>query len=72
MANCSKHKEKKVSNQPKITTNDIETNSRYDILTQQPGISNDEITITPKIPRPPPIFVQGVQNYTEMIKQKKK
>jgi hypothetical protein len=61
-------KRKKVSNQPKIT-NDIETNNRYDLLTQQPGMSNDKITITPKIPRLPPIFVHGVQNYTEMIKR---
>jgi hypothetical protein len=52
-----------------MTTKDIETNNRYDPLTEQPGISKDEITITPKIPRPPPIFVHGVQNYDEMIKR---
>jgi hypothetical protein len=56
-------KRKKVSNQPKITTKDIETNNRCDLLTQQPGTSNDKTT------RPPSIFVHGVQNYTEMIKQ---
>ncbi|PNF18592.1 hypothetical protein B7P43_G06258 [Cryptotermes secundus] len=68
MANTPKHKEKN-TNQEKITTNNIETNNRYDPLSQQAGTPSNEIIITPKIPKPPPIFVHGVQNYSEMIKR---
>jgi hypothetical protein len=53
-------KRKKVFDRPKITTKELETNNRYDLLTQQPGTAIDENTITPKVPRPPPIFVHGV------------
>jgi hypothetical protein len=69
MGKNPKHIEKKISNQHTITPKDIETNNRYDLLIQQPETLSNEIDITPKISKPPPIFVQGVQNYSEMIKR---
>jgi hypothetical protein len=67
-------KRKKISTQHTITSKDIETNNRYDHLTQQPETSSNEIDIdiTSKVPKRPPIFIYEVQNYAEMIKRIKK
>jgi hypothetical protein len=47
--------------------NDTTTTNRFNPLLNQPETSNN-INMTPKISRPPPIFIHGVQNYSEMIK----
>jgi hypothetical protein len=70
MTKNPKHKEKKkypINTQS--TQKDIETSNRYDFLIQQPETSNNEIDITANIPKPPPVFVHGALNYSEMIKR---
>jgi len=65
-----KTKRKKLySSQPAVQMSQTETHNRYDILTQEvhqaePG----EQPQPPKSHKPPPIFLHGVIDYSEMIK----
>lgn len=53
---------------PKTITG-LETRNRYQLLTNQTDTSNGNSTNTIRPPKPPPIFVHGVINYNEMVKQ---
>jgi 3-methyladenine DNA glycosylase AlkC len=50
------------------STNEIQTTNRFNPLLNQSRSLNNEINAITKISKPPPIFVHGVQNYSEIIK----
>jgi hypothetical protein len=62
-------KRKKLSNPNQTPSPVIPTTNRYDLLQQQPDTAPQEHESTPSIPKPPPIFIHGVQNYAEMVKR---
>ena len=54
---------------PTVTSPQMETHNRYEMLAEDsiPSVREDS-TSSPKITKPPPIFLHGVLNYTEMMK----
>ena len=64
-------RKKTLKNKPVHDTNTVTTNNRYESLTIEehtPPDNNDNSTPA-REPKPPPIFVHGVVNYREMVKQ---
>jgi hypothetical protein len=64
-----KKKELNQKNNDKTKQTYIKTSNRFEILSQQYGISGNERiqSNTQLIPKPPPIFICGVLNYKKMI-----
>jgi hypothetical protein len=69
MATSVKQQEKKSEESTRETNNAVEINNRFNPLRIEETSNQKQETTSPKLSRPPPIYVQEVTNYPNMISQ---